>query len=188
MRRALQCLALALSAAAPQALPAAVRLRTVSGTRAEEMPVQEPAGYLASLGAPPLRFAEALPPPDVKPRHVVGASPQPALSMPESSVALANAAAAQSAAIHATVAVPPPEPKPETEAPSEPAAAPAPEKPAPSAILPDEMRPQVRPEDFLPYFQIPGSKQGSVTIVAPVPPSPPSPSTMPASSATYIQK
>lgn len=57
-------------------------------------------------------------------------------------------------------------------------------------ILPDDARPTVRPEDFLPYFQYPGSgsKSGGVIIINPVPATPPAPGTLPPSSATYIQR
>lgn len=59
----------------------------------------------------------------------------------------------------------------------------------PARILPDEARPTVRPEDFLPYFQIPGSarESGDVTLLVPVPKSAPTPANLPASSATYTQ-
>jgi hypothetical protein len=76
--------------------------------------------------------------------------------------------------------------------PSAPSSAPAagaasPEKRAPLSILPDEMRPQVRPEDFLPFFQIPGAHGNpDVTVAVPVQaqPAQPPPQT---SSATYLQ-
>ena len=45
-------------------------------------------------------------------------------------------------------------------------------KPIPPAILPDDTRPRVRAEDFLPYFRIPGV---------------PVPAQLPPSSATYTQ-
>ena len=34
----------------------------------------------------------------------------------------------------------------------------------PRPILPDEMRPEARPEDFLPFFQIPAVQSGDVTV------------------------
>ena len=103
-------------------------------------------------------------------------------------VAQANAAAAHSAAIRTTDSVPP---AVKATSESSPAVnpAPEPEKSAPSAILPDEVRPQVRPEDFLPFFQVPGSatQPGDVTLVMPVPRSVPTPPALPPSSATYTQ-
>lgn len=186
VRRALQCLALLLPAVAPETLRAAVRVRVELGVPAERSST-ESSGYLPTLGAPPLRFA-ALPPPDLVSRPAAAAPPRPAMTMTESSVAMANAAAAQSAALNgATQATTPaPEAGGEQAAPS-----PSAEKPAPSAILPDELRPQVRPEDFLPFFQIPGSatQPGDVTLVVPVPrkASAPASETLPQSSATYTQ-
>lgn len=185
LRRGLQCLAFVLSAVVPQALPAAARQRTASGPSAERSS-RESAGYLTSLGAPPLRFVEIAPPPDVTTRPAAAAPPQPALTVTESSVAMANAAAAQSVSVHTTAPELPVETKVESPAPA-PAAA---EKPTPSAILPDETRPEVRPEDFLPFFQIPGSpnQPGGMTLVVPVPRNAPPPPPLPVSSATYNQK
>ena len=181
VRRALHCLAFLLPALATESLPAAVRPRAALGLPSGHHGT-EPAAYLPALGAPPLRFAEVAPPPDLVSRPAAAAPPQPALSMTESSVALANAAAAQSAAIRTSDTVSSPEPKAE-------ATASAAAKPAPSSILPDENRPQVRPEDFLPFFQIPGSatQPGDVTLVVPVPRNVPAPVALPTSSATYTQ-
>ena len=59
----------------------------------------------------------------------------------------------------------------------------------PPAIIPDDLRPAVRAEDFLPYFQMPGSARnlGDVTLLMPVPRSAPAPAAIPPSSATYTQ-
>lgn len=185
-RRALQCLALLLSAFATENLPAAGRPRTGTG-----VPIGPagagPTAYLPVLGAPTLRFAEVAPPPDLVARPPAGAPPRPALTVTEASVAQANAAAAQSTTIR-TGTPPPPAPATPEASPS-PGPAHEPEKPAPSAILPDEIRPQVRPEDFLPFFQVPGSatQPGDVTLVVPVPRSVPTPPALPPSSATYTQ-
>ena len=69
----------------------------------------------------------------------------------------------------------------------EPGAEPARGKPLP--ILHDELRPQVRPEDFLPYFQVPGSatQSGAVIPGAYTPRGAPEPAPLPPSSATYTQ-
>jgi hypothetical protein len=46
--------------------------------------------------------------------------------------------------------------------------APNPAKAPPPAIIPDDARPSVRPEDFLPYFQLPGAgKPGDVNLLVP---------------------
>ncbi|WP_415908155.1 hypothetical protein [Oleiharenicola sp. Vm1] len=60
----------------------------------------------------------------------------------------------------------------------------------PATILPDDTRPKVRAEDFLPFFQFPGSApaNGDVTVVAPVPNAAPGAAPLPASSATYRQQ
>jgi hypothetical protein len=59
----------------------------------------------------------------------------------------------------------------------------------PAPILPDNTRPTVHPEDFLPFFQFPLNRgqTGEVNVIMPLPPAPPTPSGQPASSATYIQ-
>ena len=181
MRRALHCLALLLPVLAPETMLAAPRQRVALGLPVES-PGTEPSAYLPALGAPPLRFAEVAPPPDLVSRPAAAAPPQPALTRTEASVALANAAAAQSAAISGARQARPAEGKAEV-------SSPAPDKPEPLSILPDEARPQVRPEDFLPFFQLPGSAThpNDVTLVVPVPRAAPSPATLPPSSATYTQ-
>jgi hypothetical protein len=60
-----------------------------------------------------------------------------------------------------------------------------PEESESSAILPDDMHRDVRPEDLLPYFQYP--RGGGAVIGVPVPAQPALP-TLPPSSATYRQQ
>ncbi len=59
----------------------------------------------------------------------------------------------------------------------------------PPAIIQDDLRPSVRAEDFLPYFQMPGSARNpsDVTLLMPVPTAAPAPAAIPPSSATYTQ-
>ena len=183
-RRALHCLALLLlPAMAPEGVHALPRSRPSGGSEGSV----GPSPYLPAAGAPPLRFQEAAPPPDLLTRPSAAAPPTPTLTPTESSVALANAAAARSAAV-----TPPetasisstPSPTPEKSAPKN-----APTK-TPPPILPDNVRPTIRPEDFLPYFQIPGAAQnpGDVTLLVPAAKTPATPSaTLPPSSATYTQ-
>ncbi len=179
VRRALRCLSLLLvPAMALDEGHAGIRL--LSSLR----PNAEPAPYLPLLGSPTLRVEEVLPPPDLVTRPAAAAPPVPALTPTESSVAVANADAARSAAVaperSASVEskpitpVLPPLPPPRT---------------TPPPILPDDIRPIVRPEDFLPYFQIPGSAKqaGDVTILTPGVPNAPAPAPLPPSSATYTQ-
>lgn len=148
---------------------------------------KSPAPYLPVIGAPHLRFLEAAPPPDLVARPPAAAPPQPALTPAENTVAADNATAARSVTTPET----PAETTPPTDPIDPPAAAPSAESSGNSAppILPDDARPQVRPEDFLPYFQIPGSAQkaGDVTLLVPAPFSAPTGAPLPPSSATYTQ-
>lgn len=137
--------------------------------------------YLAILGAPALRFEEAAPPPDLVTRPAASAPPRPApaggqdSNPPAPGTPVAPAPKPVSEPIPASN-----ENNPNTSA-TEPAEAPAPVR-TPPPILPDEIRPQARPEDFLPFFQIPTAQPG-VNAIVPVPRTP----TLPASSATYTQ-
>lgn len=149
--------------------------------------------YLATFGAPALRFMEATPvaPPSVKP---IASGPPVAASAPEvAEVSMANDQAAAST---------PPMPfeKP-TEQPAgehtsptarEPAHSPAGEtRPQVKAlpILPDDTRRKVQSQDFLPLFRFPGASGSleDVTVIAPGVPTPPAPGSQPPSSATYRQ-
>jgi len=136
-------------------------------------------GYLPAHGAPPLRFAEV----------IIPATPaiQLAVEVPAASKSSANSSSGSptSPADHpasADVSVHAPSSSGVTVISS------SPEKPAPLSILPDDARRQVRPEDFLPYFQIPGSRGNpDVTLLVPASlgqPANPPPQT---SSATYLQ-
>ncbi len=186
-RRALHCLSLLLlPALAPKGADALPQARP--GREGAPPQAPKPVSYLSVVGAPPLRFEEALPPPDLTTRPAAAAPPQPALTATENSVAAENSAAARSI-VASTPATPTltagsaTETKPAAK--EEPVAA----KP-PAAILPDDARPVVKPEDFLPFFQIPGSaaKPGDVTLVAPVSATAPAPAaSIPPSSATYTQ-
>lgn len=182
VRQALHCLALLLlPAMSPGGAQAPTRPRS-------SIPGGPHAGiglpYLPALGAMSLRFQEAAPPPDLSTRPAAAAPPTPALSPTETTVALANAAAASR-----PVAAPPP--REASSAPATPAAepAPTPAKPVPG-ILPDDVRPAVKPEDFLPYFQLPGAAKapGDVSVIVPAPRSAPAaPAAIPPSSAAYSQ-
>jgi hypothetical protein len=99
---------------------------------------------------------------------------------------LANAAAAQST----TVGMRPPDATSVIDIPPEGKPAPVAGPKPPAAILPDDTRPAVRPEDFLPFFQVPGAAKsaGEVNVIMPAnalttPPAAP----LPRSSATYTQ-
>ncbi len=134
--------------------------------------------YLTVLGSAPLRIHEAVPPPDLSVRPPAGAPPQPVAEAPGSPVAIPP----QTEAPASETAQPTPS---GTESPPVSAPDGKPAKPAKS-ILPDDTRPKVRAEDFLPFFQPPGasSNPNDVTVA----PTPPAPGIQPPSSATYRQQ
>ena len=154
------------------------RMRSSSQSRTDWP--EESAPYLLAVGAPPLRFQELPPPPDLS---IV----RPAVAPPS---LLATPASETS---HQDVIVPVSEPlaaraPAETKIETKETALP-PKKPGPAPILPDETRPPIRAEDFLPFFEIPGSRRGpaEVSVSVPVPPSVPSGPPLTPSSATYTQ-
>ncbi len=186
VRRALHCLTLMLlPAATPKNLPAL----THSGATAGPPNTFGPEPYLPALGAPALRFQLAAPPPDLTTRPAASAPPVPALSPTEATVVQANLAAAHSSAPEPITPTPPGQtvavqtPSPAPVAPT------TPTKPAPPPILPDDTRHSVRPEDFLPYFQMPGSARlpNDINLIVPAGPSAPAPAPLPPSTATYTQ-
>lgn len=148
----------------------------------EYFPATRSRPYLAIVGAPDFRFGSP-PPPDSRP--VASAPPQPAAEPSET--APPPAADPAMTAVAAPV-VPASEPA-QAPAQPDPAPAPSPQK-TPPPIIPDNTRSRVRAEDFLPYFQFPGSgnSNGDVTILAPGAPAAPSASAIPPSSATYRQQ
>jgi hypothetical protein len=172
-RRAFHCLSLLLlPALVPSGMAEGSRPRPSEDLAANFQEVEQ-SPYLPFLGPPPLRFHDPAPPPDVSARPAAAAPPLPHLTQAESSVVMANSAAANSVSGHRTT-----ESRPE-----EPIAAPAdPDRTAPVPILKDTVRPQVSAEDFLPYFLIPGTQRTVGTV-----PSAPEPGKLPPSSSTYTQ-
>jgi hypothetical protein len=137
--------------------------------------------YLRITGALALRFSPPPPPPP-------DLTTKPAASAPPFPVEAAPVAPASTPVFTAT---PLPEPAPQAPAaPATPAQPPASViSNPPSEILPDDTRPTTRPEDFLPYFQFPGSSTGDVNVIMPATPArPPAPGQLPPSSATYTQQ
>jgi hypothetical protein len=138
--------------------------------------------YLPAIGAAPLRFAAEPPVPDLSVRQSPAAGPK----NPDPTVAdftPAEPAVTESrSAETAETAAAPVQPDARTSDGT-------PAKSAPSPILRDELRPHVRPDDFLPFFQVPGSPagRGDVIFAVPVPAVPASSTPLPASSATYTQ-
>ncbi|HKB89778.1 MAG TPA: hypothetical protein VKC60_04580 [Opitutaceae bacterium] len=123
--------------------------------------------YLIAVGSPPLRFAEP-------PIPIPAAAPPTPPDLTDVSHDTKNedtshditAPRAQTAPLIVTAGPSPDQAgkRPSTET---------------SPLILDEARPEVRPEDVLPFFQMPGAR-GPFTIPPPPPPPP--------SSATYIQK
>lgn len=135
--------------------------------------------YLATVGAPALRFAERLvipdssanPPPGSSALHSANEQAKPGPDVPPSTETKSDPSAPS---VSKTLpdsnqpVVQPPQQPPHKESAGNPAV----------PILPDDIHPKARPEDFLPFFQFPGvNHQISNVSTPPVP-----------SSATYRQQ
>jgi hypothetical protein len=178
LRQTLHCLAmLFLSGLVPESTLAESRQRL--GIRAPgDWRTSKGEPYLAVIGAPGLRFREPEPEPALPP--VAVGPPVPGLNAAEAAVAVANVSALRVPATEEAgpvrVTAPPHEPAPKETA-----------KSVPPAILPDDTRPRVRAEDFLPFFQIPGTIQTGEAPVVPGARGAPGPAPLPPSAATYTQ-
>ncbi len=178
MRKGILCLSIAL-------------LQVIATVDATALPRTRPPGsgpeqlhasaipYLASVGPRPLRFQTPAPAPVLQEMPVVtttGPSPTEETAV----------VAASDAARPGTEAMPPTTGTTADSANSTPAES---SIQVPQPILRDHITPTVRAEDFLPYFQIPGSAQNSsdVTLLVPAVPAAPAAPTIPPSSATYRQ-
>lgn len=167
-----------LPAMAPQgvhAMPRSLSLAIVS-RHVETTP------YLLATGAPPLRFREAAAPVDPTPRPTDASNQAPAVVDPTPAPAPAGTPVATTSVAPGSEATGVPEKSATKDNVSAPVKNPAP-------ILPDDSRPTIRPEDFIPYFQIPGSARtpADVTLLVPAPKAAPTPGQLPPSSATYTQ-
>ncbi len=161
-------------------LLAAVSVPASNRSSAHDTPPSSPASeesrpYLTAISVAPFRFRDAVPPPDLTVRLPAGAPPEPGPAPSEKAAAPAPAPVA--VAPDPTVQ---PEPRDQKPAP-EPTPTEQPKSFAP--ILPDDTRPKVRAEDFLPFFQYPNSSNIDVSVGAPA-----SPGRMPNSSASYRQQ
>lgn len=146
-----------------------------------------PLPYLRSVGSPALRFQEPPPSRESLMAFQTTAAPESATAKSsESSAATASATAGRLAAQSARDS----DEAPVSDLPSE-LVKPTPLMgKAPESILPDDARPQIRPEEFLPYFRAPGSSKQTGDVILFVPPVPrgvPAPAPLPPSSATYTQ-
>ncbi len=141
-----------------------------------------PSGYLAVVGAPQLRFQTKT----VVAEAVAKAPDAPVAALSKSSSSPHNdfispkiPGTADNATEPSSVILPE----------KTVATTPAPAVKSPPAIIQDDLRPTARAEDFLPYFQMPGSARssGDVTLLTPGLRSAPAPAAIPPSSATYTQ-
>ncbi len=153
--------------------------------------------YLTVLGAPPLRFEEPLPPPDLTTHPPASAPPLPLSEQRDalhhqqhdeasdvvSTLPPATAENNVAQVVVSSVYVPGTVLTPGTES----AAVQPPVVRVPPPILPDDTLPPVRAEDFLPYFQIPAAHPGDPSVIVPVPRTAPTAAPLPPSSATYTQ-
>lgn len=132
--------------------------------------------YLARVGPVPLRFADPAPSRTDPPTPPVLPKPEEPKAEPTPEIAPAAAPVA-------------PAPPPVQEAKPAPTAAPPTSDAKPLNILPDDTRRTVRPEDVLPFFQLPRpGTDASVSVAVPFNPATPSAPALPPSSATFQQK
>jgi hypothetical protein len=129
--------------------------------------------YLLAIGPPELRFEEAPPSPAWADPATAALPPKTATAEPtakHSDVVISNQTSAAASAVSAPLATGKTDPN-----------LAAPPGPPPATILPDDVTPKVRPEDFLPYFQFPGAGQNEPNTA-------PTPRPIPSSSATYQEQ
>ncbi|MEO7414607.1 MAG: hypothetical protein ABIZ81_14755 [Opitutaceae bacterium] len=140
-------------------------------------------GYLPAVGAPALRFQEA--PAVLAPMHSTPLPQTASLSRPGS---LENPPEVPSTLTALEVASITPQEIPTVEAATEKTSL---QKARPAQqIIRDDTHPSVRPEDFLPFFQFPGSAvapTGNLNVIVPVPRDAPSSAPLAPSSANYTQ-
>lgn len=137
-----------------------------------------PRGYLSTVGAPALRFEEPAPLPAAPPSSEPSSgTPSPVALAPAHSTEPASAPAVPAGNENLTAS----ETKPERNA--------GPKTKTSPLIIPDDTRPAVHPEDFLPFFQFPsaGKEAGTLNVIVPVPHEPSAGAPLPPSSATYTQ-
>jgi hypothetical protein len=149
---------------------------------------QESRPYLRVITTPPLRFEDPAPPPDLSARPPSGGPPKlpekdksdrgpdvlpPKPIVPEARPMGSTAPTVQGqSGMASSVKLTDTQTDAQTVTP--------PPAPTPPPILPDDVPSQVKPEDFLPYFQYPGS--GRQNRGGDAPPQP-----LPRSTASYIQ-
>jgi len=139
--------------------------------------------YLTVVVAAPLRFEECPAPPSL-PLKREATDDRARLNPTVSSTVASNPENPSKEPPPQDAALPPPGGVAATSAPTSPSK----DKPGPPppAILPDDTRPKVRAEDFLPFFQFPGSGANPSDVT--VAPAPTEPGKLPPSTATYRQQ
>jgi hypothetical protein len=164
-------------ALAPSSIDAYARSRLPANSPDNPGPDVESRPYLKIAGFLPLRICSATLPPDLVSKPAAGAPPKPSSITP----------AASTSALPAPATDPAGKPREITPPAQTATVPPTPTINSTPAILPDDTRPATRPEDFLPFFQLPAANQDA-TGVAPTINRPPAPGQLPPSSATYQQK
>ncbi len=134
--------------------------------------------YLKVADLRPLRFKPDRPPPDLSSRPSAGAPPQPLVASGPDHRDSVETNLEPGHNPGDTTPLPPPAAPPVA----------VPTGSSPIAILPDDTRPSTRHEDFLPFFQLPGTNPDVNIFVPGIPTRPPAPGPLPPSSATYQQK
>ena len=142
--------------------------------------------YLPMVGPPPLRFAQAPPPPDLSTRPAPTAPPQPSAMEENAAIHSASARSGSPSVGNTGMVSDPRRTVPADVVPvvPDPTVKRPPVKETP-ALLPDDVQHESRPEEILPFFQFPGSD--GTTIVVPGVPVSPEPTRLPVSSAVYRQ-
>ena len=194
LRQASHCLALLLlPALAPGFSRAVPRPRTTPGPEAVVQTRHMPQPYLRVVGAPPLRFVEVAPPADPIMRMPTSGTPtglagNSSAELEPSPEVPADVSVESTPATEVAETMPAARPLPTTVAPAT-RVEPEPVYRGPAPILPDDTRPSLQPEDFLPFFQLPGTGRlsGEVNVITPMPAQAPGSPALPPSSATYRQ-
>lgn len=137
---------------------------TAARSRQREWRQPESPPYLVATGPPALRFRGPEIPSEPALRPVAIGPPIPGLTAAETVVAAANQAALQPSSGDEK-----PKAAPQGDR------GPPPARKEPPSILPDDTRPAIKAEDFLPFFQVPGASTSASAVG------------LPPSSATYTQ-
>ncbi len=152
-----------------------------TGALAARRTLPDPDAYLPAIAAPTLRFQTPSLPRDLVakltfPKPAPKPEPEPIAPKIAPAVAPVAKAAADPKDADDSAAT-----KPVVAASAKP----------PTQIIPDDTRTALHPEDFVPFFQLPGSARnpGGVNVIVPLPApaAAPAPGTLPQSSATYRQ-